>query len=283
MGGDGRSADEAFRLLGDETRMAILRALWAADAGVVGFADLRRRVGVDDSGRFNYHLHELDGHFVASVADGWRLTQAGREVVRAVAAGTMTERPAMTAETLDARCVECDGDLTFGFDEYAAVECADCGTTVMWNEFPPAGLEDRDSDEAARAFDRWTQVRFRLAMDGICPHCAAGVETTLEDEDDDGDAIATRHRCPNCEYEARVPLFGHVLDHPAVVAFYHDHGVDVTSMAYWELRSLAREFDERVVSRDPWRAAIGMEADGDTLRPVLDDELTVVEVENPGG
>lgn len=273
---DGRSADAAFSLLGEATRMTILQRLWAADADVVAFAELRKRVGARDSGRFNYHLNELDGHFVSSVEDGWRLTQAGREVVRAVAAGSMTERPEMPAEPLDAGCVDCDGALLVSYEEYAAVECADCGATVMWNEFPPAGLQGRDPQEAASAFDRWTQARFRLAMDGICPNCAASVETTLQDPGEEGDGAATIHRCPNCKYEARAPLFGHLLGHPAVISFYHDHGVDVTSMPYWDLRSLAREFDERVVSREPWRAEILIAVEGDTLSVVLDDGLQVI-------
>jgi predicted RNA-binding Zn-ribbon protein involved in translation (DUF1610 family) len=280
-GADTPSAEVAFWLLGEPTRMAILEALWEADAETVAFADLRKRVGAADSGRFNYHLDELADHFVAATEDGWRLTQAGREVGRAVAAGTLTEHPEMTTGALAAACLDCGGDLPFRFEEYAEVACPDCGRTVMWNEFAPAGLEDRDAVEAALAFDRWTQRRFQLAMDGVCPNCAAAVETVTRIEGDEGDdtgGLASHHRCVNSDYEARIPLYGHLLEHPAVVSFYHERGVDVTSLAFWAVRALARAFDQRVTSRDPWRAEVSMPAAGDTLVASLDEEFEVLDV-----
>lgn len=274
------SADEAFWLLGDETRMAILRAVWEASEEPVSFTGIRTRVGSPDSGQFNYHLNKLKGHFLSTDDGGYRLTQAGREVVRAVMAGTITRRPATDPVAIDARCVECDGGLVARYDEYGHIECGDCRATVMWNEFPPAGLEGRTPAEFASTFDRWTRNRFRLAMDGICPNCAAEMSTEILDpgpEADDG--IATNHRCTNCSYEARVPLFGHVLYHPAVVSFYYERGVDVVGMAYWQLQALAREFVEVVVSEEPWQAKISMESDGEELRVILDERLDVVDVE----
>lgn len=274
------SPDEAFGLLGNETRMAILEAVWESSAETVPFSDIRDRLGNPDSGQFNYHLDKLTGHFLASVEGGYELTQAGREVVRAVLAGTITERRETAPVGLDEACVDCGGPLVARYDEYGIVECGDCGRTVMWNEFPPAGLDGRTMAEAARAFDRWTQRRFRLAMDGVCPNCAASMERTVLGVDaDDTDGIATMHRCGNCKYEARAPLFGHVVDEPAVVSFYHDRGVDLTEMPYWEVRSLARDFTERVVSAEPLEVEVTIPDDDDVLRVVLDEELAVTEHE----
>ena len=318
----GLSPDEAFRLLGDETRLAILRAVWESD-GAVSFSAIRERVGRPDSGQFNYHINRLRGPFLSKRDGGYRLTQAGREVVRAVLAGTITERPETGPASIDAPCAACGGRLVVRYDEYATVECADCGATAMWNEFPPAGLEGRTPAEVATAFDRWTQRRFRLAMDGICPSCAAETTTTLVapgvdggdgDDRDDGsddvpttaaddagstgthdddpttdgsdpvtvvraDGVATEHRCGNCRYEARVPLAGHVLGHPAAIGFYDGAGVDVTAMPYWEVQGLARTFEVTVVSEDPWRVAVAIDADGRSLDLLLDDRLDVREVD----
>ena len=55
---------DAFALIGNETRLAILEALWAADERPVSFSELRRAVGMRDSAQFNYHLQKLTGHFV---------------------------------------------------------------------------------------------------------------------------------------------------------------------------------------------------------------------------
>lgn len=276
------SSDEAFGLLGDETRVAILKTVWESSESPVSFTAIRRRVGNPDSGQFNYHFRKLVGHFLAAGDDGYELTQAGREVVRAVLAGVITDRPRTEPERIGAHCVDCGGDLRVRYDEYGVVDCGDCGETVMWNEFPPAGLDGRTPAEIATTFDRWTQSRFRLAMDGICPNCASETSQTIDSRRQDGDGdgdVATTHRCTHCEYRARVPLFGHVVHHPAVVSFYYDRNVNVVELPYWELRSLARTFSERVVSTDPWRAEIELASEGDELLLTLDEQLSVVDVE----
>ncbi len=232
MGSDktGPTPDRAFWLLSDKTRIAILRALWAADQKPVSFTDLRERVGNPNSGKFNYHLNKLRDHFVLQADDGYELSQAGREVVRAVHAGSITDQPQVGPAPIDGHCVECGASLVVRHDEYGIIECSDCGETVMWNEFPPAGLTDRTPTEVAMTFDEWTRSRFHLAMDGICPNCATAMTTTIH-TGTDGD-VSTTHQCGNCNYEAQAPLFGHVIRHPAVVSFYHAHGIDILSATY---------------------------------------------------
>jgi DNA-binding transcriptional ArsR family regulator len=61
--------DEAFAALGDPTRIAILRALFEDPHEPTAFSDLRRAVGVRDSGQFNYHLGELVVDRRASVVE----------------------------------------------------------------------------------------------------------------------------------------------------------------------------------------------------------------------
>ena len=277
---EGLSPDRAFWLLGDQMRTAILRAVWESSEETITFSEIRAQIGNPDSGKFNYHLNKLVGHFLSKGDGGYSLTQAGREVVRAVMAGTITKHAEIGPGPIDAQCTECGGTLVVRYDEYGIIECEDCGELVMWNEFPPAGLDTRSAEEFASTFDRWTQVRFGLAMDGICPNCAC--ETTMEVLDRAGesaDGIASMHRCENCKYEARVPLFGHVVSHPATISFFYDRGVDVTELPYWRLRSLAREFTEEVISQTPWTASITMRSDGHTLELTLDESLAVVDVE----
>jgi hypothetical protein len=270
--------ERAFWLLSDETRIAILRALWAASDDPLSFTVLRERVGNPNSGQFNYHLGKLRGHFVSKGEGGYTLTQAGREVVRAVLAGSLTDRPRMDATPIDAGCPECGASLIVRYDEYGIVECSACASTVMWNEFPPAGLAGRQPAEVAAVFDTWTRHRFHLAMEGVCPSCAS--EMTVEKLDDPDDAApSTDHRCRNCTYEARVPLFGHVIRHPAVVSFFHERGTDIANAPYWELRTLAREFEETVLDDDPWTARITITADDARLRVTLDERLAVTDVE----
>jgi hypothetical protein len=77
--------DRALALLGNETRIAILRAIASADEERVPFSTLRERVGVDDSGQFNYHLNKLAGRYVRRTADGYALRQAGTDALDVIA------------------------------------------------------------------------------------------------------------------------------------------------------------------------------------------------------
>lgn len=152
-GADGADVERAFWLLSDETRIVILRALWAADEDTVSFSELREAVGNPNSGQFNYHLGKLADHFVSKVEGGYELTQAGREVVRAVLAGSITDQPTVGPGPVDGDCTACGAQPALRYDEYGIVECSDCGATVTWTEFPPAGLADRTPGAVAAAFD----------------------------------------------------------------------------------------------------------------------------------
>lgn len=88
---DPDEVSEAIELLSDEVRLGIVLELAAAAATApegdsVGFADLRERVGVRDSGRFNYHLRRLCGGFVERTDGGYRLTEDGAAVADTLAA-----------------------------------------------------------------------------------------------------------------------------------------------------------------------------------------------------
>ena len=79
-GGSGCVAEsasvEAFSLLANEDRLAILKAVVRADEREetpLSFSTLREAVDIRDSGRFSYHLRELTGHFLTHSADGYSL------------------------------------------------------------------------------------------------------------------------------------------------------------------------------------------------------------------
>lgn len=75
----GEAAD-SLGALASEHRVAILRELAAADRPL-RFSELRERIGMRDTGRFNYHLGELRGRFVREVDGGYVLGHAGERVV----------------------------------------------------------------------------------------------------------------------------------------------------------------------------------------------------------
>lgn len=97
----GPRASDAFELLANETRLAILLALWEAyepfgTGGGLTFSELRDRVGMRDSGQFNYHLGKLEGEFVQSTDGGYKLRPAGEKITRAVIGGLDSKRRSWT-------------------------------------------------------------------------------------------------------------------------------------------------------------------------------------------
>jgi DNA-binding transcriptional ArsR family regulator len=104
-------AEAAFAAVADELRVGILRELWHADEPL-SFSELRERVGVRDSGRFNYHLGELRGRFVEKTGDGYDLRFAGRKLVGGLHSGAYTEEAEPVGpQPVDGSCVACGGDL----------------------------------------------------------------------------------------------------------------------------------------------------------------------------
>lgn len=77
------SPEKAFSLLGNETRVAIIRELGATE-DPRSFSDLHAAVGVRDSGGFNYHLQKLVGTFIRRADGGYELSEAGVRICESI-------------------------------------------------------------------------------------------------------------------------------------------------------------------------------------------------------
>lgn len=72
---------ELFEAVGHPNRIKIIQAL---DQGAMGFAELKKRVGMESSGHLAFHLGKLD-HLVALNPDGrYVLTGEGKEALRMI-------------------------------------------------------------------------------------------------------------------------------------------------------------------------------------------------------
>jgi DNA-binding transcriptional ArsR family regulator len=70
---------ELFEALGHPARIGILQAL---NEGVLGFSELKKRIGIDSSGHLAFHLSKLGG-LVSTNSDGkYYLTDRGKEALR---------------------------------------------------------------------------------------------------------------------------------------------------------------------------------------------------------
>ncbi|WP_324757669.1 citrate/2-methylcitrate synthase [Haloarcula sp. GH36] len=84
---------ETLQTLSEPARLEMLLALAAAD-GAIAYSTLRERTSIEDKGRFNYHLRQLRGAFVADDESGYALTAAGERFVETVLAGDVVPEDA---------------------------------------------------------------------------------------------------------------------------------------------------------------------------------------------
>lgn len=273
---------EAFSLVGEETRMTILEALWYAADSPVTFSELYDRLETDSTARFNYHLNELAGHFLRKTERGYELRTAGENVVRVVVEGSFNAHPDIQPIDTGDACTQCGETLLARYeDEQFAIDCPACGQAHGTYGFPPGGLIGRDDDEILSAFDRRVRHRHSLAGDGVCPDCSGRMQTAISRHEDGADLRAA-YTCEQCQQRFFSPVGLALLDRPALVSFYRDHDIDIATRPYWRLDWCVTDDHLTVDSTDPWRLTITVPLDGDTLSLTLDGSLGVVESDRTG-
>lgn len=314
----GSETAEAFKLLADETRLAILLALWEEHEPLpdhnVPFSQLFDRVDYESRGNFSYHLEKLEGQFVTQHTErgGYELTTSGLKLVRSIIAGTGINDVTVDDVEIDEPCPICDARTTIHFQDgvvlWNCTRCAGVAPGVSeWGtvkdhmegvldltQFEPAGVATRRPEELRAASKVAKHQKVRSMFNGVCPTCSGPVDSRLEyceNHDSSGAcdtcgwllALLVRFRCRVCEDYAltdpkKLPLF-----HPAVIAFYEEHGIatrvhteDPGSAR--DLFDLMTDHDQELVSGDPLRVAITVSVDGDDVRVMLDETASVVDV-----
>lgn len=300
------SPDEAFSMLGNETRVRILQEL-GNSGGPLSFTELRDRVGIRQGAQFNYHLDKLIGHFVRKGEEGYTLRQAGRRVVEAVLSGALTEDPtveptevaawpcpycgaptevAFREERVERHCTECPGL----YDESIARtrpevqgEYGDLGALTL----PPAGVQDRSAAEVLGAALTWSYAEWLVVANDVCPRCSATVDrsVTVCERHDAGEpfcdrcgrrqAVAFRVECENCNFEQASIVSMHLAASTELLAFLTARGVDPLADPW----NWGWEYGEEVVSIDPFEGRFTFTVDGDSVTLTVDDDLDVIGVE----
>ncbi|MFB6154875.1 MAG: winged helix-turn-helix domain-containing protein [Haloferacaceae archaeon] len=275
---------EAFDALRDERRVRVLEVLAARrrkhpEDPTLGFAELRKRAGVPDSGNFNYHLGKLRDRFVVEAEGGYRLTPAGVKVVSAVVSGAYAEHDPRE-ERLDEPCPACGATLRATV-ERGLLTLACAGDHRFRNVVPPS-LLDAPADELVARLVTATRNDFELVREGACPFCEGPLSVSWAGPGEDAHLFTGR--CPRCSAGVELPAGAVATSHPAAVSFCHERGVDLREDPYLTLRYWTGD-PVSVASRDPVRLDVSVSlpeaAPGDELVLGVDDAPSVVAVQ-PG-
>jgi len=202
-----RSSDAlAFSMLDSEIRLSILDALYERTAGPgpfstkVSYSSIQSAVGIEDSGRFNYHLDRLTDRFVVKSGGGYRLSESGRAVVHLRRTRTLTDDPLVEPEPVEADCYRCGTPLeAFYACGHLVTRCVNCDGVVDHEMFPsgtlsvlsypPSGVSGVDIQTAFERVHRRIMGTYRAMADGFCPQCGHDVQARLPPRE----ALTSRH------------------------------------------------------------------------------------------
>ena len=305
-------ATEAFALLGDETRLAILLALWEeydphATGNAVPFSRIAERIDYDDPGNLRYHLEKLRGQFVQQRAagEGYELRGTGMKLIRAVIAGAGVEETTMGTTEIEQGCPLCGAPTAIEYRDgclfWTCTECAgptpeatDTDGFLSATPFDPTGLTDRTPEEIRLASLAVAGRKIRLMFDGFCPDCSGSVEGWLECCDDHDPAGVCEHcgkqfaawarfQCQTCKQHGVSSPKTLALFHPAVISFYDDHGVSIRFRAddfenACQVFSHMHDHDMDIVSTDPLGVTVTASMNDEEVRLSFDETGNVVDV-----
>lgn len=275
---------DAFELLAAETRADILRALAAHQRDVprdggLAFSELRERANVRDSGNFNHHLGKLTDRFVTNTPEGYRLTPAGTRLAALVTAGFESSTYA-SGERIDAVCPDCESPLTVAHEDgVVTVACENDHLLPRALVQPPAA--ERDAEGLASVASLSALQTAECVANGVCSVCDGVVDTMLSRTGHDAVPYAYVSACEGCGTPMTVPPVLVAARSAAVVAFWHEHGVDAFDTPVWSL-PVWEHATERVVEEDPLELVATLSIAGDELDVHLDDDANVTTLDDRG-
>jgi hypothetical protein len=270
-----------FVIVTEEARASILGALAKQHAEhphdpAMTFADLREAAGIGDSGNFNYHLDKLQPEYVRQTAEGYTLTYAGLSLVGTLRAGvgaTTSRGPV----ALDATCGICGTELAVRYEDGLLSVSCENDHVYPRDGLPPNAVAGRTLEEAVALQTRRTQHYCELIREGVCPDCFDDVERDHRVLDEPQASHVIVSTCQGCGMVSGSPIGMYLFSEPAVVAFYHDHGVDVTETPFWELELAIAE--PTVSAENPLRLSLSVERNGERLTLTVDEHAQLLDSE----
>src|SRR6056297_3418338 len=171
---ENRSATDVFRLLADDTRVDILRAVAVSQyeleqvgsgAAELAFSDIYDHVDVENTSKLSYHLGELTGTYLRKGDSGYSLSHAGERIVRFILSGNYERPDSFGPESVAGVCVFCgEKELEARLShQFFRIDCGACERQVTGQPITPAQAKTRDGDALVesvklRSVDDYRQI-----------------------------------------------------------------------------------------------------------------------------
>ncbi|MFB6206972.1 MAG: hypothetical protein ABEJ05_10660 [Haloglomus sp.] len=269
-----QSPEGAFGLLSNGLRVSIIRTLGGAE-GPMSFSALREATSERDSGKFNYHLGKLTGHFVTKNEDGYRLSLAGIQVYGAIQSGAYTANASLAPFEFDGPCPLCGSDVLLAeySDEHAKLYCPNCDAWRNEFSFPPASLDQYAREELPYAFDRWMHATVMKVLQGFCSNCGGRVDGRLEQTGAESQMpIRVLFECGRCGDMLTASAMLPALFHPVAVSFFEDHDINVLHDPSWRYFNVVTDWTVEVASEAPLTARVSIKVTGGELAATIGSE-----------
>jgi len=230
------SPSEAFSALSDQLRVNILRELSEHHRQVgdntLGFAELRKLVEVEDSGRFRYHLKKLEGLFVEKTSSGYKLTHAGLKIVGAIISGTYTDELVMGPIELESDCPACDRSAVAKYEDgRCSVSCANDHVLFTWG-VPPNATARTSLPEVVNLAELLAFQAIEQAVAGVCPECYDPISPQINENKPARPVFEAA--CDSCGAQIVGPIDFCLFINPEVAAFCQRHGHSLRDNHIWE-------------------------------------------------
>ncbi|MDS0283702.1 DUF7351 domain-containing protein [Haloarcula onubensis] len=295
-----RSATDIFRLLADDTRVSILRAVAVAQfelegagagAAELAFSEVYEHVDVENTSKLSYHLGELTGTYLRKTDDGYSLSHAGERIVRFILSENYERPESFGPEPVGGVCVFC-GEETLEASlsqQFFRIDCTACEQQVTGQPITPAQIRTRDGDSLVQSVKLRSAEDARQIRRGMCPECGAHLSADVvavpESPLPDADSLVVTSTCEECLREYNSPLTYSVVYHPASVAFHWERGIDVTRRGIWEFHERVYEgrWTSEQTASEPDEYKVVLRHGDDAVRLYLDSTATVMRTERVRG
>lgn len=263
---------DSFSAISNAIRLDILEMLWMH--GEASFTDLYGRIDLEDTGQFSYHLNQLLDQFVYKSDEHYKLTNAGREIVMTVLTHVEGKNSLESPFALDSPCHSCGEEIHAQcYGDWLSIDCASCEKLYASYPVERVALHHHDADDFLAIFDQRIRRKNALVHRRICPNCTATMNRSVipDAEPEPGLPFVFFHECEYCRFEIfTVPATG-LLEHPAVIEFYHSRDIDLYDIPHWKLDWMFHGDPIEVVTDSPLEYTVTIEIETDRLRASLDE------------